>query len=85
MLFKQLIIFLLVLVNANFISSSKILGFFGAASRSHFIVHDSLMRGLAAKGHQVYIINIKSNQHFELIAVAYYQIINYLLILGNRN
>lgn len=35
------------------ISSAKILGYLITPGRSHFIVHDSLLRGLAAKGHEV--------------------------------
>lgn len=35
------------------IDSAKIFGYLLAAGRSHFIIHDSLLRGLAAKGHDV--------------------------------
>lgn len=35
------------------IFGSKILGFLLTPARSHFIVHDALMLGLAAKGHDV--------------------------------
>lgn len=35
------------------VQSAKILGYALAPGRSHFIVHDSLLRGLAAKGHEV--------------------------------
>lgn len=37
------------------ISSANILGYLSAPGRSHFIIHDSLLRGLAAKGHNVSI------------------------------
>lgn len=33
--------------------SSNILGFFATPCRSNYIVHESLMEGLAAKGHNV--------------------------------
>lgn len=33
--------------------AGKILGFFITPSRSHFIIEDALMRGLAANGHEV--------------------------------
>lgn len=56
MAFVQLVVMLSLL--AGTASSSKILGYFITPSRSHFIIHDSLMRGLAAKGHEVKIDNI---------------------------
>lgn len=34
-------------------NSSNILGFFPSPSRSHYIVHEAYMKGLAAKGHNV--------------------------------
>ena len=33
--------------------AAKILGFFATPSRSHFIIQEALMQGLAAKGHEV--------------------------------
>lgn len=36
--------------------AGKILGYFITPSRSHFIIDDALMRGLAAKGHEVLAI-----------------------------
>lgn len=35
------------------IDASKILGFFVTPSPSHFAIQDTLMRGLAANGHEV--------------------------------
>lgn len=35
------------------IGSAKILGYLVTPVRSHFVIHDSLLRGLAAKGHNV--------------------------------
>lgn len=43
----------LLLVLAEPLSAGKILGYFITPSRSHFIVHESLMRGLAASGNEV--------------------------------
>lgn len=43
------------------IDSARILGFFSTPSRSHLIIHESLMRELAIRGHEVsiqHIINI---------------------------
>lgn len=37
------------------IFSARILGYLLSPSQSHFVIHDSLMRGLAAKGHNVII------------------------------
>lgn len=33
--------------------AGKVLGYFITPSRSHFIIQDALMRGLAANGHEV--------------------------------
>lgn len=35
------------------IESARILGFFSTPSRSHLIIHESLMRELAIRGHDV--------------------------------
>lgn len=35
------------------INSARILGFFSTPSRSHLIIHESLMRELATRGHDV--------------------------------
>lgn len=35
------------------VESANILGYLATPGRSHFIVHDSLMRGLASAGHNV--------------------------------
>lgn len=38
------------------IHSARILGFFSTPSRSHLIIHESLMRELAIRGHDVSVI-----------------------------
>lgn len=38
------------------IKAAKILGYIPSRGRSHFLIHDSLLRGLAAKGHEVFVI-----------------------------
>lgn len=43
------------------IHSAKIFGYLMAAGRSHFIIHDSLLRGLAARGHDVGLWIFKRN------------------------
>lgn len=53
------VLLLLVLIGKP-IFSSNILGYLVSPSRSHFIMHDSLLRGLAAKGHNVSVNNVKS-------------------------
>lgn len=35
------------------IETARILGFFSTPSRSHLIIHESLMRELASRGHDV--------------------------------
>lgn len=56
---------LALLMLAQPLFAGKILGYFITPSRSHFIIEDSLMRGLAAKGHDV-IYNLYSKQMFQL-------------------
>lgn len=45
--------FLFVVCALESADSSNILGFFPSPSRSHYIVHEAYMKGLAAKGHNV--------------------------------
>lgn len=45
--------FFFVVCASKLTNSSNILGYFSSPSRSHYIVHESLMKGLAAKGHNV--------------------------------
>lgn len=40
------------------IDSARILGFFSTPSLSHLIIHESLMRELAIRGHDVSTINV---------------------------
>lgn len=48
------IVLLAVICNLHMISyAANILGFFSTPSRSHFIIHQALMIGLAEKGHNV--------------------------------
>lgn len=52
------------------VDSSNILGYLASPSRSHYIVHESLLRGLAAKGHNVSKMRIlfdRFSPHFWLI------------------
>lgn len=44
---------LAVLLLVQPIIGGKILGYFITPSRSHFVLHDALMHGLAARGHEV--------------------------------
>lgn len=48
------------LLVAQPILSARILGYLLTPGRSHFIIHDSLMRGLAAKGHDVSSLNLEN-------------------------
>lgn len=50
---RSLFIAIAILSTFPSLESAKILGYFVSVSRSHFIIHDSLLRGLAAKGHDV--------------------------------
>lgn len=43
------------------IYSARILGYLLSPSQSHFVIHDALMRGLAAKGHNVCIYQNSSH------------------------
>lgn len=48
--------FVLLAILQQFVGSifgANILGYLVTPMRSHFIIHDSLLRGLAAKGHNV--------------------------------
>lgn len=50
----KLIVLLIVLMQlVGSIFSANILGYLVTPMRSHFIIHDSLLRGLAARGHNV--------------------------------
>lgn len=49
------ILIVLIIYWSHEVNSANILGFFSTPSRSHFIIHQSLMKGLAAKGHNVSI------------------------------
>lgn len=68
-LFKLWPIVVALLLLADPLSAGKILGYFITPSRSHFIVHDSLMRGLAANGHEVYLIIILTNIFFNNVNI----------------
>lgn len=48
-----LVILVALLLLIQTITASKILGFFITPSQSHFAIQDTLMRGLAAQGHEV--------------------------------
>lgn len=51
-LYAASIIFML-FSNWTQVNGANILGLFPTTSASHFIIQDALMRGLAAKGHNV--------------------------------
>lgn len=58
---KIVLLLLAVLLQfAEPIDSAKILGYLITPGRSHFIVHDCLLRGLAAKGHDVSSFDIQT-------------------------
>lgn len=50
-----LVLAIVLLLVAQPILSAKILGYLLTPGRSHFIISDSLLQGLAAKGHDVSI------------------------------
>lgn len=50
---KNVISILLVVCAASTANSSNILGYSSTPSRSHYIVHETFLKGLAAKGHNV--------------------------------
>lgn len=52
------VLLLLLTVHIDTVSPSKILGYLITGSRSHFIIQDSLMRGLAARGHDVTVVAV---------------------------
>jgi len=59
------------------ISSARILGFFSTISRSHFIIHESLMRELAARGHDVTILTTFEQKGKPLPNYRYIQVAPY--------
>ncbi|KAJ9582650.1 hypothetical protein L9F63_023005 [Diploptera punctata] len=44
-------------VAVNELESAKILGLFHLNSRSHFVMFEALLRGLASRGHEVYVVS----------------------------
>lgn len=48
-----LAVFLIVCQYAKNVESANVLGVFSTFGRSHFIIYEALMKGLAAKGHNV--------------------------------
>ncbi|XP_037030664.1 UDP-glucosyltransferase 2-like [Bradysia coprophila] len=56
--FKRSLLFVIFVAIQQFqpIDSARILGFFSTPSRSHLIIHESLMRELASRGHDVTVI-----------------------------
>lgn len=50
---RVVVIILAVVCALQTADSSNILGYLASPSRSHYIVHESLLKGLAAKGHNV--------------------------------
>lgn len=56
---KNIFNILLVVSALEIANSSNILGFFATPCRSNYIVHESLMKGLAAEGHNVSIVWFK--------------------------
>lgn len=49
-----------------FCQTAKILGFLVTPSQSQFNIHDALMRGLAAKGHEVCCMSIRLNNFLRI-------------------
>lgn len=58
---KTLFIGLAVLLFAKPLIAGKVLGYVMTPSRSHFIINDALLRGLAANGHEVCMIFSSTN------------------------
>lgn len=56
----SLVFVVYLVVQFQSIDSARILGFFSTPSRSHLIIHESLMRELAIRGHDVSV-------HYDLI------------------
>ena len=63
MQYRGILIFLVLVAatSVNECEGAKILGLFNVNGRSHFIMFESLLKGLAARGHQVYVVG-----HFPL-------------------
>lgn len=52
-LISVLAVFIIIILRAPYGNGAKILGFFSAPSKSHLIIHISLMNELANRGHEV--------------------------------
>lgn len=55
--FRSCLLFVIILLFTSKIAAYKILALFPHIAKSHFVMGEALMKGLAARGHQVFVVN----------------------------
>jgi hypothetical protein len=55
--FRSCLLFVVILLFTSKIAAYKILALFPHIAKSHFVMGEALMKGLAARGHQVFVVN----------------------------